>query len=45
MYVADNITSNNVGKALEVGKEFKDEIKKDILDLIEGVNKAKENGE
>ena len=45
MYVADNITPNNVEKALEVGKDFKDEIKKDIIDLIEGINKAEENGE
>ena len=40
MYVADNITPNNVEKALEVGKDFKDEIKKDIFELIEAIQKG-----
>ena len=39
MYVADNITPNNVEKALEVGKDFKEEIKKDIFELIEAIQK------
>ena len=39
MYVADNITPNNVEKALEVGVDFKNEIKKDIIELIEGIQK------
>ena len=45
MYVADNITPNNVEKALEVGQDFKNEIKKDIIDLIDGINKAKDGEE
>ena len=39
MYVADNITPNNVEKALDVGKDFKEEIKKDIFELIEAIQK------
>ena len=39
MYVADNITPNNVEKALEVGENFKEEIKKDIFELIEAIQK------
>jgi len=31
--------SNNVEKALEVGKDFKEEIKKDIFELIEAIQK------
>ena len=39
MYIADNITSDNVEKALKVGKDFKEEIKKDIFELIEAIQK------
>ena len=46
MYVADNITPNNVEKALDVGKDFKEEIKKDIFELIEAIQKGdNETGE
>lgn len=37
MYVADHVTSDNVEKALIVGKDFKEEIKKDILELIDAI--------
>lgn len=42
MYVADNITPNNVEKALEVGADFKNEIKKDIIELIEAIQKGED---
>jgi hypothetical protein len=45
MYVAHHITPNNVTTALEAGRDFKEEIKKDIIDLIEGINKAKDGEE
>ena len=46
MYVADHITPNNVKKALVVGKDFKEEVKKDILDLIEAIqNGGDKNGD
>ena len=42
MYVAKHITTDNVQKALTVGKDFKEEIKKDIFELINGITKEKE---
>ena len=34
MIVASYITDDNVAKAVDIGKDFKQEIKKDILDII-----------
>jgi len=42
MYVAKHITTDNVQKALTVGKDFKEEIKKDIFELINEITKEKE---
>ena len=44
MYVAKNITPDNVATAVETGKAVKDELKRDVLDLIEALkaDEAKE---
>lgn len=34
MIVAENATYTNVGKAIEVGKDIKNDIKKDIIDML-----------
>ena len=41
MIVAQNITSNNVSKALQVGKDFKGELKKDVIDIINSIQSDK----
>ena len=37
MIVAKNVTYQNVEKAIEAGKDVKDELKKDMLDIIEAI--------
>lgn len=39
MIIAQNITPVNVEKALKTGKDFKDELKKDVIDIIQSVTK------
>ena len=39
MIVAKNITPINVEKALKSGKEFKNELKKDIIEIIQSATK------
>lgn len=45
MIVAKQITPNNVKVAVQAGKDFKDEVKKDVLDIIMAVTKDKEKPE
>ncbi|KKN78301.1 hypothetical protein LCGC14_0351600 [marine sediment metagenome] len=42
MYVADKVTYDTAGEALKSGKAFKDELKKDVIDIIESITKQKE---
>lgn len=42
IYVAKSITPANVNKAVELGKDIKESVKKDILDIIETINKKEE---
>ena len=37
MYITDNITTDNVERAINLGKDFKKEIKKDIFEFIEKI--------
>ena len=39
MFVLDNITFDRVEKAVELGKDIKDEIKNDIIDIIQAIDK------
>jgi len=39
MYVANEVTYGRAGKAIEVTKDVKDELKKDVLDIIQALNK------
>ena len=39
MYVVNNVTYDRVGKVVEGGKLLKDVLKKDIIDIINEVNK------
>lgn len=39
MYIADNITWDRIEKTVEIGKDVKDEIKRDIIDIIDSINK------
>jgi hypothetical protein len=39
MFVANKVTYNNVEKAIEAGKNVKEELKKDIIDIIEAIQK------
>jgi hypothetical protein len=43
MYVADKVTYNAVGSTVEIGKSFKEELKKDVIEIIREVTKEKEN--
>ncbi len=42
MVIAQNITYERVGKAVDVGKELHNTIKQDVLDIIREVTKEKE---
>jgi len=42
MVIAQNITYERVGKAVDVGKELHDTIKQDVLDVIRELTKEKE---
>jgi len=42
MYVTKHITTNNIKKGLEIGKVAKEEIKKDVIDLINAITNKKE---
>jgi hypothetical protein len=44
MYVATHATPNNITKLKDAGKEFKNVVKQDILDIIEAVEKVKLKG-
>lgn len=39
MYVADKVTYNSIQEAVSTGKDIKETIKKDIIDIIQSVNK------
>jgi len=39
MIVADQITYDSLGKAVNTGKAVKNELKKDVLDIIEAITK------
>jgi hypothetical protein len=39
MYVADKVTYNTVQGAVDAGKSIKDELKKDIIEIIHGIEK------
>lgn len=41
MIVADQITYDNVSKGVDAGKNLKNELKKDVLDIIEAITKEK----
>lgn len=41
MFVAKNITYDNVEKALKAGKDFKEELKKDVFELIKAIQDKK----
>ncbi len=40
MMIAKNVTSVNIEKALETGKNFKDEIKKDVIEIIDHITQV-----
>ena len=42
MYIANRITYNAVGTAIKDGKLLKDELKKDVIDIINGVVDGKQ---
>lgn len=42
LVVASKITPNTVNSAVQTGKEFKNEIKKDIMDIIDAIQKKEE---
>ena len=44
MYIADQITWNRVEKIGKMGKDFKNEIKKDIIDIVNSFNSSKQGG-
>jgi len=37
MVVADNVTQKNIEKAIDAGKDIKDELKKDIIEIVESI--------
>ena len=39
MIVANSITYNNIDSAVKTGKKIKDEVKKDVLDIIQAITK------
>ena len=41
MIVVQNITENNIKKAVVTGRDLKDEIKKDIIDILQGLESKK----
>lgn len=41
MIIAQQITPNNVSSAIKTGKDFKNELKKDVIDIIELATKEK----
>jgi ABC-type sulfate transport system permease component len=41
MMVAQQITPKNIESAIKTGKDFKNEIKKDVIDIIQSVTKEK----
>ena len=41
MVVAQNITPANINTALEAGRDFKNELKRDIIDLLNGKTEEK----
>lgn len=41
MYVANHLTMNNVNKAIDAGKNVKDILKQDMIDIIREINKQK----
>jgi len=43
MYITKHLTYDTVEKAMTVGKNTKDELKKDVIDIIEALNNRKEN--
>ena len=45
MYVANEITPDNITKAVEIGKDFKESVKKDVLDIIQSITNAREKQE
>jgi len=45
MYVANFVTTDNITKAIEAGGNFKDVIKKDIIEIIETVKGEKAQSE
>jgi len=42
MIVANNITHNNIDSAVKTGKKIKDEVKKDVIDIIQAITKEEE---
>jgi len=42
MYVAQNVTSEAVSETLQSGRAIKDEIKRDILDILQQLDKDKQ---
>jgi len=42
IYVTKHITTNNIKKGLEIGRVAKEEIKKDVIDLINAITNKKE---
>jgi len=43
MYVTKHLTYDTVEKAVTTGTNVKDELKKDVIDIIEALNNRKEN--
>ncbi|HDL90264.1 MAG TPA: hypothetical protein ENG14_05115 [Thermodesulforhabdus norvegica] len=40
MYVAGSITTNNISSCIKAGKPVKDEIKRDVMDIIDAIGNA-----
>ena len=43
MYATDKITYNSVQKAVDIGRDVKNTIKKDVIDILQSLNKKEES--